>query len=249
MLPGYIHAGSAKAASTYLWANCRDHPNIFVPERDNCSFFVCAYHRGLGWYEKEYFSGWDREQAVVEFSNSYMLFEPALARIARDLPEVKLSLTLRDPVDVCFLQWAHNKRNSYWLGEWSKLDPHFEHMLTRSWQSFRAWAELGFYASHLKKVYRHFPKERVRVMLYEDLESDARAFVRGYFEFLGVDSSFVSSNVDTMVGFPGDRGWDNDDGDIARGLSGELRQELKNVFRDDVEELEDMIGRDLNTWK
>ena len=249
MLPNYLHIGAAKAASTYIWTMFQEHSEIYAtPVADNCSFFMCSYHRGLAWYEQVYFSQWQGEKAVGEFSNSYMLFEPALERINRDLPDVKLSLTLRNPIDTCFLQWAQNKRNSFWLGEWAKLDAHFKKMLNGSWQTFRAWAEIAFYASHLKRIYRHFPKERVLITLYDDLLADSRLFLKRFFEFLEVDQDFVPSQINTVVGFPGSGGQDTEQHDLERGLPPSVRAELRGVFREDIDELQEMIGRDLSHW-
>jgi len=255
MLPNFLHLGAAKAASTYLWTACKEHPDIYVPAKfiengketkaDNPNFFVGSYHRGLRWYEGTFFSGWNGERAVGETSNSYMLFALALERIARDLPGVKVTLMARNPIEIAFLQYVMNKRSNFLNIEkasfTSALDCH-------RWQLFRMWLEPGFYASHLKRVYRHFPKERVFVMLYDDLCADASAFLRAYFRFLGVDETFTPACKDAVIGFPGTAGNDTQDGDIQRGIDAEFRRELALVFRDDIAELSRLLSRDLRHW-
>ena len=67
-------------------------------------------------------------------------------------------------------------------------------------------ADAIFYASHLKRIYRRFPKERVLVMLYDDLAADSLQFVQRLFEFLEVDSLFEPAGLGTIVGFPGTAG-------------------------------------------
>ena len=74
---------------------------------DNVNFFTVHYHRGLEWYERTYFSRYAGEPVLGEFSNSYMCYPPALERIARDLHDVRLTLTLRNPVERYYLSWAH----------------------------------------------------------------------------------------------------------------------------------------------
>ncbi|MBT3374157.1 MAG: hypothetical protein HN742_30785 [Lentisphaerae bacterium] len=250
MLPNYFHIGAAKAASTYLWRVFAEHPEICVPTHDNCSFFVCAYHKGLEWYRQTYFPHYNGQAIMAEFSNPYMLFEPALVRIKRDLGDVKLSLNLRNPIDLAYEQWVMQKHVQGELGRVWEEEMHYtiERALERSWQMFRSWIEPGFYAQHLRNVYRHFEPERVLVMFYDDLCADPDAFVKTFFEFLEVDASVESALVDQRIGFPGDKGSDTVTGDIARGLSEELRAELRLVFKDDIAELEDMTGRDLSAW-
>jgi len=255
MLPDFLHLGVAKAASTYLWTMCKEHPDVYVPrtfvengreiQADNPNFFVGSYHRGLRWYEDTFFSGWNGERAVGETSNSYMLFEPALERIARDLPDVKVTLMLRNPIEQAFLQYVMNKRSNFLNTE----NASFASMLdSHRWQLFRLWLEPGFYASHLKRIYRHFSKDRVFVMIYDDLCADPSAFLRAYFRFLGVDETFTPSGKDAVIGFPGTSGSDTPDGVLAQGIDADYRRELALVFRDDLAEISSMLSRDLSHW-
>ena len=127
MLPNFLHIGVAKAASTWLWTVYQEHPDIYVPRTkivnysgrrtppDNCNFFVADFYRGLDWYEQSYFSEWNGEKAVGELSNSYMVDELALQRIAENLPDVKLTMTVRNPIDVALLQYATQKRGGRWV--------------------------------------------------------------------------------------------------------------------------------------
>ena len=107
-LPNFLHIGAAKAASTWLWCVCQEHPDIYVPQTvDNANFFTVHYHRGLPWYTATYFAGYDGERAIGEFSNSYMVYPPAMERLAHELPDVRLTAILRNPVERAFMSWAH----------------------------------------------------------------------------------------------------------------------------------------------
>jgi hypothetical protein len=77
-------------------------------------------------------------------------------------------------------------------------------------------------------------------MLHDDLCASETDFLRGFFEFLEVDSEFQSSYVGQDVNPDADDLWDF--------LSPELRAELAEVYRSDVEELCDMLDRDLTHW-
>ena len=246
MLPNFVHIGSAKAASTLLWEICKEHPEIYVPKDwDNPNFFTVHYHRGIEWYEKYYFGNVGKEKAIVDFSNSYIVFPPAIERVARHLPGAKLTVTLRNPVERTYRSWAA----SHYQGKWG-LNPAkgigipFDRLLHPNGTSyFRAWVDPGFYASHLSRVFQFFSRDSVFIMLYDDLTENPSLFLKRYFEFMGVDPDFSSLllsediNADTKEAHQGE------------GMTPEMRSELHKVFKDDIARLEDILGRDLSHWR
>ena len=242
-LPNFLHIGAAKCASTWLWMVCKEHPEVYVPKTpDNVNFFTVAYHRGLDWYRETYFADVAGEPVIGEFSNSYMAYEPALRRISRDLPSVKLTMTLRNPIERVFLQWAHVhlKKNGFdaAAGIGITLDRVLHHH-GHAW--FRHYVEPGQYAFLLQRVYRYFSRDHVLVTLYDDLAADNKGYLPRFFEFLGVSPDFETSlaGIDVNPDVEGDRGWFPD----------ELRAELGQVYRDDIAQLEDMLERDLSHWR
>ena len=246
MLPNFLHVGAAKAASSWLWRVCLEHPDIYVPEQpDNVNFFTVSFHRGLVWYERTYFAGYAGEPAVGEFSNSYMVYEPALQRIARYLPEARLVMTLRHPVDRAYLQWAHIhlKNKPYGLDPARGIELPLDkvvHHHGHSW--FRLWIEPGMYAFLLERIHRYFRPDQVLVTFYDDLRDRPRQYLRLLFDFLDVDAAFESS----WIGKPVNP--DAPEADPVKGMDAELRAELIEIYRDDVLKLQDMIGRDLSGW-
>jgi hypothetical protein len=257
MLPNFLHIGVAKAASTWLWHIYQEHPDICVPTRkvrdysgcmtvpDNCNFFVADFYRGLDWYEQTYFSAWDGEHAVGELSNSYMVDELALQRIAESLPEVKLTMTVRNPIEVTWLQYLMQKQ----VGCWAPGTTPFETVLDiHSWQRFRMWVEPGYYHQHLTRVLRYFPRERVQVLVYDDLVSDPRAFAETVFSFLGVEPRVDLPSIDRIIGFPRPEKPDTPEGDLERGMPPDLRERLRQIFADQNARLGELLDRDLSHW-
>ena len=247
MLPNFLHVGAGKCASTWLWNVYKEHPDICVPlNSGNPSFFMQDYYKGLDWYQDTYFNHYAGEKVVGETSNSYMVFEPALERIANHLPGVKLTMTLRNPIDRSFIAWSHMQTRRFGPEQRMEfergLDPH-------GWVLFRYWFEPSLYAAHLKAVFRHCPRERILICFYDDLVANPARFLRGFFGFLGVDVSFSPSVLDTVVGFPSPEWPDNDEGTLERGFSEEFREQLQRFFRSDIEELQKITGRDLSHWR
>jgi hypothetical protein len=77
-------------------------------------------------------------------------------------------------------------------------------------------------------------------MVYDDLCASESEFLRAFFDFLGVDADFESSHVGQDINPDPDDVWDF--------VSPQVRAELAEVYRPDVEELSTMLGRDLSHW-
>jgi len=258
MLPNFLHIGVAKGASTWLWTVYQEHPDICVPTKevvnysgrrtkpDNVNFFVADFHLGLEWYEKTYFSEWAGEKAVGEFSNSYMVDELALQRIAESLPDVKLTMTVRNPIDVALLQYSQQKKG----GRWAPGRNPFEEVLDiHSWQKFRMWIATQYYHLHLTRVLRYVPRDRVLVLVYDDLEKDPRGFLNQAFSFLGVETDVDLPSMGKVIGFPRPEEPDTAEDDLKKGISPDLRERLRQIFADQTAKLAEFLGRDLSHWR
>jgi len=255
MLPNFIHIGAAKCASTWLWRVCQEHPNVCVPTEkvenfsgrmtlpDHVNFFVADFDRGLNWYEQTYFSGWNGEPAVGEFSNSYMVCEHAHQRIADSLPGVKLTMTLRNPAERAFVHFAHHVRHGH------EERPFEEILDLHRWQTFRMFIELGFYHLHLTRLQRRFSPDQLKVMIYDDLVAAPREFVDDFLGFIGVETGLDLPTIDSVIGFPRPDDPDTPDGMLERGIAPEMRARLDAIFADDISRLEDLLDRDLGAWR
>ena len=108
------------------------------------------------------------------------------------------------------------------------------------------WLGPSLYAKQLKRVYRYFPKEQVKILWYEELEEDPESFLADFFGFLEVDPNFRPGILNRYVGFPSP---DNPETDLLkRGIDPEMKERLKPLVRDDIEEFQEMTGRDLSHW-
>ncbi|HYN96463.1 MAG TPA: sulfotransferase domain-containing protein [Pilimelia sp.] len=117
MLPTFLICGGQRCGTTSLYRALAAHPAVLKAVlHKGVHYFDTAYHRGLGWYRAHF--PLQRSAARVsrphgvppqtfESSPYYMYHPRAAGRIARDLPEVKLLVLVRDPVERAFSQHAH----------------------------------------------------------------------------------------------------------------------------------------------
>jgi hypothetical protein len=240
-----------------------EHPDVFMTKKKEMHFFYVNYGRGLPWYEEQ-FAEAGNKSARGEITPDYLYHEAALRNIARDLPDVRLFVVLRNPVDRALSQYALHRDRVGGASFASVATPGSE------------FVDRGLYFKHLQVVYSHFAPERVKVMLYDDLERTPAAFVSELYEFVGVDPGFRPASLRTRynrVIYPGLQrtlldsrmGWLIEAvkasrlGDWIRGRhSGQRRDEeealpgdlgrLVEYFRDDVSRLGQMLDRDLSHW-
>jgi hypothetical protein len=189
--PTYVGIGAQKCASTWLHRMLEAHPQVAVPEVKEIDFFSYRYDRGFQWYERCFVddegSG-KATQARGEISPSYFC-EPAVPeRVASYMPEAKIIVSLRDPVQRALSNHRHEIRIGHLVGDDVSLE--------RGLRNNPMYVEQGLYATHLKRWLKFFPRERILVVLMDDVEADPRGVCRTVYEFLGVDASFVPPGVD-----------------------------------------------------
>ena len=102
-LPTFLIIGAMRAGTTTLWGHLRSHPDVFMPEPKELSFFTKEFnwHQGRDWYSR-FFEQAGNAVAVGEASVHYSdaSFFPGVAkRIARVVPTVRLVYLMRDPVE------------------------------------------------------------------------------------------------------------------------------------------------------
>ena len=107
-LPNFLIVGCQKAGTTWLANRIRQHPDIFLCDHE-IHFFDKDYNygKGIGWY-REHFAGAGGAKAVGERTPDYfwtngLRTEGHLPEVHRNigevLPEAKLVVILRDPVE------------------------------------------------------------------------------------------------------------------------------------------------------
>jgi Sulfotransferase family len=129
-------------------------------------------------------------QAIGEASVCYLWSETAAANIGATIPGAKIIMILRDPVERAFSQYLHNARDGVvrdsFRGQIERAARNTQH----EFQPLYPFLENGLYYQQVKRYLDVFPREEVRIFLYEDAWQDSARLLRDIFEFLGVDPAF-----------------------------------------------------------
>lgn len=202
-LPTFFLVGAPKAGTTSLFAYLQQHPEVFMSAVKEPHYFSYAGERKPHWGVRtraEYealFAGADGARAVGEGSTWYLYSETAAEQIRRAVPEARILALLRNPVDRAYSSWAYRRQ----MG-WEPLD-RFEDAVAAEadrvaegepWDVH--YVAAGRYARQVERYVEAFGRERVRVLLFEDLKADPAAVLADVFGFIGVDPSFEPGSLE-----------------------------------------------------
>lgn len=284
-LPNFIMIGVAKAGTTSFFHYLDQHPQIYMCPIKATNFFGYEDARNWKWMEEgdppllrnfpvrtfeEYeasFAGASTEIAIGEVSPQYFRCPTAAQRIHDSIPNVKLIVSLRNPADRAFSGFLmRTRRGDAVKGFYEELSPRSSHV------------KEGFYYRRLKRYLDIFPKDRIKIYLFEEFRKEPARIVADLYEFLGVATNFVpdTSTRHNPAGIPKIRLLnqlffhptliniaksvipENIQGMAKRvqqqnlkaapKLPAELRAELLNHYREDILKLQELVDHDLSVW-
>jgi hypothetical protein len=202
--PNFLIIGAAKSGTTALYHILKKHPRIYMSSVKEPNFFALdgkpARFNGPGDDQAinnfsienterylSLFEGVRDEIAIGEASIWYLFSDIAPVRIKKTIPNAKLIVILRNPIDRAFSQFLHlrrDKREPY--SNFSKAFDASEERIQSGWEFFWDYKGLGFYGAQLARYYQYFPPDQIRVYLYEDFVSNYNYVIQDIFKFLHI---------------------------------------------------------------
>lgn len=108
-LPAFLGVGAQKGGTTTLHLLLQQHPQVFLPPGKELHYFTHRFAQGRQWYQQQ-FKAADPGQRCGEVT-PYYLFHPLVPeRIKALLPDVRLVILLRDPVERALSGYFHSVR-------------------------------------------------------------------------------------------------------------------------------------------
>lgn len=284
-LPNFIIIGAAKSGTTSLHYYLDQHPQIFMCPLKEANYFLSETGM-LGVRDEDpnaphpprfrpstlaayaaLFAGATDEIAIGEASPRYFSC-PSAARQIRDcIPEAKLVVSLRNPAERAFsgfLMRVRKGRSA--LNIRQGLAPESHHV------------KEGFYYRWLQPYFETFPREQIKVILFEEFKQDPVRVTQELFRFLGVDPTFAPDTTikhnpaavprfrllnkiyynpaviraaKTLLPEQLQKAMKRFRQLNARkppAFPADLHTELLALYRDDILRLQDLLDRDLSLW-
>ena len=183
--PDFIVAGGMRCATGWIRQCLRDHPDIYMPQREP-HYFDRNFEKGVDWY-LEFFSSYEGEKLVGEKTASYFHYRDSPSRMIDMNPKVKVIVCLRDPVERMFSHYSMHAQTDETLRNQGFLGS------INSGSDFVNWS---CYAEQVENFKDHIPEKNLRFVIYEDKDIDPTLFIQDLYTFLGVNPLYKSPSAE-----------------------------------------------------
>lgn len=205
----FLIIGAAKAGTTSLYNNIKDHPEIAVPLAKEVPFFnhKQLYDKGLDWYLKQWFSSAPPDAKLGTVTPQYMYnrdasVEETAKRIKKALPNVKIVAMLRHPISRAFSHHKSALRRDN-IADFAtsvnnilEKDPkNIDELREGQWSSRELFIFGSEYYKNLEPFFKIFPRENILILFMDDFIADQKKVLKQFFEFIGVESSYTPDNL------------------------------------------------------
>jgi hypothetical protein len=203
-MPDFLVVGAARAGTTTLHSYLRQHPEIFLPDVKEPSFFVFEgggkkYLKGSfaftvsepEAYEK-LFRYAKAKQITGEISTPYLyLYEKTISSIKKYFDayrDIKIVMILRNPVERAYSQYCWCVRDGREELSFEKAIDAEQERMKNNFSFDYFYLDRGFYFKQVKAYLENF--QHVHLILFEDFEKNPESVLKGLCRFLGVDEKF-----------------------------------------------------------
>ncbi len=206
--PDFLIIGGEKCGTTSLYEYLIKHPHILSAKGKEVYYFDYKFQNGFGWYKTFFpkiltkkFIGLIKNKKILsgEATPRYLNHPHAPKRISKLLPNVKIIILLRNPIDRAFSHYnmesaigreklsfkdAIEHEDERITSEYNKMK-HNENYYGRKYYWY-SHAEAGMYMKHLKQWIDLFPRNQFLIVRSEDLFEKTTETYNNVLEFLGL---------------------------------------------------------------
>lgn len=251
VLPDFLIAGTQKGGTSSLYAYLAEHPSVLPARKKEVHFFDRHWVKGERWYRASFPTGSDMERvrdehgaaATGESSPSYLFHPLVPERVAATLPDIRVVLLLREPVDRAYSHWRMEHRRGVdrlpfdeavmaeeerLAGELDRVraDPSY---FSRKLRRF-SYLSRGHYAEQLERWFEHLPRDRFLIRSAETFFADPAAVHADVLRFLQLPHRELTHAPVVNRGAAGPP------------LDPELRDRLRDRFAEPNERLFELLG-------
>jgi hypothetical protein len=264
ILPSFLIIGAQRAGTTSLFSYLERHPDVAAPAggresvrwNKELNFFNKEYSRGLAWYRSFFPTSAARRLArrrghdllAGEASPSYLFDSVVPGRVAESIPDVRLIVLLRNPIERAYSHYQHMRRLRVEPWSFEKAldleetrlsrteerpgDPPVKRRRRRRRRRHVSYLSRGVYVDQLERWFEHFPSEQLLVLRTDDLLAKPADVYAETLAFLGVRpwdlKEFVHRNRASYAPIDPD-----------------LRSKLESYFAEPNARLARLLGMDL----
>jgi hypothetical protein len=226
--PSFVIPGFQKSGTTSLVDNLRQHPKIFFPKGHEVHFFDKHWHEGIEWYQFKYENSGD--SICGDKTPMYITAEKFIKSMYKILPNIKIIILMRNPIDRIFSAYQHRKRNS-------KHMPNFEEWIFSENSPPIAKEAIirGFYHNQIQVLLKYYDLKQIKFFIQEQMWANTTKIIESIFEFIGVTPIALSNFHRKKRNY--------------EPMNKKTRQKLSEIYQRPNKELFDFLGYEIEEWK
>ncbi len=201
--PNFVVAGAPRCGTTALYAYLSKHPQIFMSYVKELNYFADDFptmqkitYRSDADYLQLFSDATDSHIGIGEASPFYLFSDIAFEKMHVTLPDAKVIVSLRNPVD--FIHSFHRLnltllredevdiKKAWALQEERKEGKSLPANLREP--ALLMYGELGKFSQYVERLFAIYPREQIKVVLLDDLRADTKAFYEEVLAFLEIPS-------------------------------------------------------------
>jgi hypothetical protein len=197
MLPNFLIIGAQKAGTTFIQKCAREHPDVFSPAKE-VRFFEDPDYLQTDFKQFEaLFDKVSHEKAIGIKRPDYLARPECPERIYRHLPQAKLILVLRNPVERALSAYFHQMTRGFLpiksaeeglmkivKGDYKEAYPKSAEII-----------EYGFYHHYLARYLNYFDREQLCIILFEAMKKDPFETMKRIYNFIGVNDHYIPPSL------------------------------------------------------
>ena len=207
VLPDLIVIGVVRSGTTSLYHYLSQHPSIIKSAYDELGYFDSNYQLGLNWYKSFFPSVFEKKKVIqkngkfitYDVTPFYIYHEEAPKRIHKLLPNSKLIVILRNPIDRCYSNYFLTDQKETFediIIKEKKILNQINKYNAQEYYEFVHSSMLGrsLYAEQLENWYKLFSKDQILIIKSEEFATKTNKIMNEIFDFLELEHFDIPDN-------------------------------------------------------
>lgn len=241
-LPDFLIVGAQKAGTTSLFDYLNKHPQTDLSIIKEVHYFDINFNKSVNWY-KSYFPKKKSNYKITGEATPYYLYHPLVPmRVAKLLPQIKLIILLRDPINRAYSQYKMEVRKGRESlnnfidaidNEAERLHTEKEKIHSNPYyysieHQAHSYLDRGLYYVQVKRWLKYFNKKQILVINSESFFCDPKKELSKVYKFLGIDVVFPNELRPSNVGG-------------GKNIEPKVKNYLSDFFKNDQKKLNQLL--------
>lgn len=236
----FILIGAQKGGTTAAGFYLSQHPKVCFangePHFFDRDFAPTNYDRYHSLFPKK-FENLAEDIKIGEKTPSYAYIFDSINRIHQYNPEIKLVLSLREPVSRAYSQWGMYRGMGRFKGTFEEfMLVHSNEKIENIKQNSSYPIQRGLYFSQIQNILSLFDKSQLKIIISEEMRVTTHEIINEVFDFLALES-FLDFKKEFGGNSSGQR------------ISQETIKKYHYLFEEENQKLYDFLGFQIQTWE